>query len=179
LYSIVKKHDGLITVASRLGTGTIFQIYLPASDKEVTSVSNEEKAPVSGRGRILVMDDEEMIRTLAGKILSHLGYQVEVAVNGQEAIEQYQKAKGSGEPFDLLIMDLTIPGAMGGREAIERLLQIDPGARAIVSSGYSDDPILANYRTYGFKGVIKKPYRLTELSHIVHEVISQGDGGIH
>ena len=172
-YSIIKRHDGLITVNSKLGTGTIFQIYLPASDKEVTAVSNKEKVSISGRGRILVMDDEEMIRTLAGKILGHLGYQVEFAVNGQEAIEQYQKAKGSGEPFDLLIMDLTIPGAMGGREAIERLLQIDPCVRAIVSSGYSEDPILADYRTYGFKGVIKKPYRLTELSHIVHEVISQ------
>ncbi|MBI5039329.1 MAG: PAS domain S-box protein [Nitrospirae bacterium] len=172
-YSIIKRHDGLITVNSRLGTGTIFHIYLPASDKEIVSVSSDEKVPVSGRGRILVMDDEEMIRTLAGKILGHLGYQVALAVNGQEAIEQYQKARGSGKPFDLLIMDLTIPGAMGGKEAIERLLQIDPGVRTIVSSGYSDDPILANYRTYGFKGVIKKPYRLTELSHIVHEVISR------
>lgn len=177
-YSIIKRHDGLITVNSRLGTGTIFHIYLPASDKEIVSVSSDEKVPVSGRGRILVMDDEEMIRTLAGEILDHLGYQVALATNGQEAIEQYQKARGSGKPFDLLIMDLTVPGAMGGKEAIERLLQIDPGVRSIVSSGYSDDPILANYRTYGFKGVIKKPYRLTELSHIVHEVISQEDGWI-
>lgn len=178
-YSIIKRHNGLITVNSRLGTGTIFHIYLPASDKEIVSVPSDEKVPVSGKGRILVMDDEEMLRTLAGEILDHLGYQVVLATNGQEAIEQYQKASGSGEPFDLLIMDLTVPGAMGGKEAIERLLQIDPGVRAIVSSGYSDDPILTNYHTYGFKGVIKKPYRLTELSHIVHEVISQGDGGIY
>lgn len=172
-YSIIKRHDGLITVNSKLGTGTIFHIYLPASDKEIVSVSSDEKAPVSGKGRILVMDDEEMIRTLAGEILDHLGYQVALAVNGQETIEHYQKARDSGEPFDLIIMDLTVPGAMGGKEAIERLLQIDPGVRAIVSSGYSDDPILVNYRTYGFKGMIKKPYRLTELSHIVHEVISR------
>ncbi len=171
-YSIIKKHDGAITVSSQLGTGTIFNVYLPASEKEAASASREMNVPVSGSGKILVMDDEEVIRRLAGSILDYLGYEVELAANGEEAIEKFQNARDSGEPYGLLIMDLTVPGAMGGRETMELLLRIDPGARAIVSSGYSNDPVLADYRKYGFSGVVKKPYSVAELSRIVYEVIT-------
>ncbi len=171
-YSIIKKHDGAITVSSQLGTGTIFNVYLPASEKEAASASREMNVPVSGSGKILVMDDEEVIRRLAGSILDYLGYEVELAANGEEAIEKFQNARDSGEPYSLLIMDLTVPGAMGGRETMELLLRIDPGARAIVSSGYSNDPVLADYRKYGFSGVVKKPYSVAELSRIVYEVIT-------
>src|SRR3989304_2542869 len=171
-YSIIKKHDGLITVNSTPGFGTNFDIYLPASDKEVTYEASDNNIPVFGNGKILVMDDEEIIRRLAGDMLNYLGYQSDIAANGEEAIGKFQEARDSGEPYDLIIMDLTIPGAMGGKEAIERLLRIDPGVKAIVSSGYSNDPILANYRKYGFSGVVKKPYRIAELSQIVYEVIT-------
>lgn len=171
-YSIIKRHDGLITATSKLGAGTNFDIYLPASDKEVIPVAGDNDAPVYGKGKILVMDDEEIIRRLAGDILDYLGYQVEFAVSGEDAIEKYQKARDSGNPHDLIIMDLTIPGGMGGKEAIERLMCIDPSVRAIVSSGYSNDPILAEFRKYGFSGVVKKPYSVAELSQIVYEVIT-------
>lgn len=172
-YSIIKKHDGLITVSSKLGAGTNFNVYLPASEKEVVSVPREMNVPVPGSGKILVMDDEESIRRLAGEILGYLGYEVELADSGEEAIAKFQKARDSGEPFDLLIMDLTIPGAMSGKEAIELLLRIDPGVKAIVSSGYSNDPILADYRKHGFSGVVTKPYRVAGLSQIIYEVIKK------
>jgi PAS domain S-box-containing protein len=173
-YSIIKNHSGHIAVGSKLGVGTTFHIYLPVSEKPVPV---EEQAVaetlVLDEGRILVMDDEEDIRELLGSVLGEVGYEVEFTREGAEAIEQYVEAKDSGQPFDAVILDLTVPGGVGGKEVIEKLLEIDPEVKAIVSSGYSTDPIMADFRKYGFRGVIAKPYKIGELKEIVRRVITE------
>ncbi|MDP2690517.1 MAG: response regulator [Deltaproteobacteria bacterium] len=126
---------------------------------------------MSGGGKALVMDDEEMIREVAGELLALSGYEVEFAVNGEKAIEAYKNAKDAQRPFDLVILDLTVPGGIGGREAIGVLLQIDPGVKAIVSSGHSNDPVVSDYRRYGFRGVILKPYNVTNFVAEVRRVM--------
>jgi CheY-like chemotaxis protein len=127
--------------------------------------------PVSGKGKILLMDDEEIIREAVGAILESLGYRVTFVKDGTEAFVVYKTAKESGTPFDVVIMDLTIPGGMGGKEALKKLKETDPAVKAIVSSGYAHDPIIADYRKYGFLGVITKPYKVKELSEEVSRVM--------
>jgi CheY-like chemotaxis protein len=122
--------------------------------------------------RILVMDDEELVRELASSILASIGYRADTAINGSETINLYKEAMDSSNPFDAVILDLTIPGGMGGKETIQRLLEIDPEVKAIISSGYSNDPVLANFQEYGFKGVIAKPYGTRELSVVVNGLIT-------
>jgi DNA-binding NtrC family response regulator len=119
------------------------------------------------------MDDEEIVRDAAGRILQTAGYEVALATDGNEAIELYRKARESGKPFDAVILDLTVPGGIGGKDALKILLGIDPAVRAIVSSGYSHDPIMAHYQDYGFRGVIAKPYKIREMSEIVNRVITE------
>lgn len=160
-YSIVKKHGGYISFHTGAGSGTTFYIYLPASGKRI--VSKKAEADIACKGRVLVMDDDELIRKTAGEILTKIGCTVTDAADGAKAIELYMQAKENGEPFDLVIMDLTIPGGLGGKETIRRLLELDPTVKAVVSSGYSNDPVLSDYRHYGFKGVIVKPYEISEL----------------
>jgi PAS domain S-box-containing protein len=172
-YSILRKHDGFITVDSEIGVGTEFHLYLPASDGDVSAGTELEQEAISGEGKILVMDDDKMVCDVAGGILRHLGYKVDFAENGEEALNKYRKAMEIGKPFDVVIMDLTIPGGMGGRSAIALLLEMDPGAKAIVSSGYSEDPVMGNYEKFGFYGCIKKPYRVAELGRILLEVIKK------
>lgn len=172
-YSIVKKHNGHITVESRVGVGTTFYVYIPASQKQILHLEEkkEEMPSITGKGKLLIMDDEEIVREVAGEMLKHMGYEVEFAIDGGEAIELYKKAKEEGEPFDAVILDLTIPGGMGGRETIEKLLEIDPHVTAIVSSGYSNDPVMANFRKYGFKSVVTKPYKLNEMREALAEAM--------
>ena len=175
-YSIIHKHAGVITVESALGVGTTFCIYLPASKKiAARKASTHEEASIIRQGKILVMDDEEMVRKLAGDLWSIIGYEVGLARDGKEAIELYRKAKEVGKPFDIVMLDLTIPGGMGGRETIKRLLEIDPDVKAIVVSGYSNDPIMADCKAYGFIGAVTKPYNIEELRKLVGEII---DGNV-
>jgi len=173
-YSIVHRHDGYITVESKPGVGTTFFIYLPASEKEIPetkAIQEMEGRPIAGKGKILLMDDDELVRRIGGAILKHLGYQLEFAKDGAEAIELYQQAHISGEPFDAVILDLTVPGGMGGKEAIKQLLDINPNIKAIVSSGYSHDPVMSNFKEYGFSDVVVKPYSLEEMRQTLQQVI--------
>jgi CheY-like chemotaxis protein len=167
-YSIIKKHDGHMGVESKFGEGTIFHIYLPAFDK---ATPEKEIKLITGKGRILVMDDEESLRKVAGRMLDKLGYEPEFAKDGDEAIDSYKAAKESGKSYKAVILDLTVPGKMGGKKCVTRLLDIDPEVKAIVSSGYSDDPILANFQEYGFKGMVPKPFEFKSLGKVLHEVL--------
>jgi PAS domain S-box-containing protein len=173
VYSIVKNHDGHITVASS-EKGTTFFIYFPASFGARSRDVFSDKGIVGGRGKVLVMDDEEMIRNISGEMLRALGYEVVFARDGMEAVARYQEALAGERRIDIVIMDLTIPGGMGGEETIRKLRDLDPAVKAIVSSGYSNDPIMADYRTYGFRGVIVKPYDITNFSKVVQEVMLEG-----
>lgn len=170
-YSIIKKHNGQITVESKLGDGTVFRIYLPAAEGTVSKKDVKSEGVSPGSGRVLIMDDDETLRKSSKNVLKDVGYDVALAAEGGEAIALYQKAREEGKPFDAVILDLTVPGGMGGKDAIKKLLEIDPNVRAIVSSGYSNDPVMAEYRAHGFKGVVAKPYRIKELREAVHRVI--------
>lgn len=177
-YSIVKKHGGCISLESEVGVGTSCCIHLPASAGSPAEMDRAEGRLLAGRGKILVMDDEDSIREMLEGMLTELNYEVRSVYDGSEAIRAYREAREMDRPFDVVIMDLTVPGGMGGREAIGRLLEIDPKVKAIVSSGYSNDPIMSEYRKHGFSGVVPKPYRILELSRIIHEVISCNGNGV-
>lgn len=171
-YSIVKNHDGIIRVESHPGVGTTFTIDLPASDTEVAV----EEAPsavkrLARKGKILVLDDEEVICELVACALAPAGFTVTASYTADHSIQTYREAMEAGEPFDLVIMDLTIPGGMGGKEAIKKLKEIDPTVKGIVSSGYAMDPIMSRFSDYGFCGVIAKPYDIAQLERVVSEAI--------
>jgi PAS domain S-box-containing protein len=170
-YSIIKKHDGHITVESQLGVGTTFNVYLPSSKEKIRKKSEDASVDIQGKGKILAMDDEEMIRSLIQEMLHRMGYEVELANDGKEAIGLYRQALATGKPFDAVILDLTVPGAMGGKETIGRLCEIDANVKAIVSSGYSIDPVMSNYKEYGFCGVVEKPYNLLKLGETLNEIL--------
>jgi signal transduction histidine kinase/CheY-like chemotaxis protein len=170
-YAIVKKHDGHLAVESKLGRGTTFTVYLPASQERVAR-PEVEGATALGSGRVLVMDDEEVVRAAAGRMLARLGYEVELARDGDEALRAYTAASAGGRPFDVVVMDLTIPGGVGGEEAMRRLAALDPQARGIVSSGYSTDPVMADFRAHGFCCVLRKPYSIEDLGRAVAEAVA-------
>ena len=169
-YSIIDKHGGHITADSVLGEGTTFTIFLQASDKKIQSSDENVNIKHTGRGRILIMDDDVSILKMAGRMLKKMGYEYHVARDGKEAVETYQAKLNSQNPIDLVILDLTVPGGMGGQEAINQLLNIDPNIKAIVSSGYSSDPVMANYKAYGFCGVIPKPYSRDSVAEVLNEI---------
>ncbi|MCG8687641.1 MAG: response regulator [Desulfobacterales bacterium] len=173
-YSIVNKHKGHIFASSQLRTGTILTVYLPAeSPEKAKEIAMTSETPGSdSQARILVMDDEEHIRSITKKMLEKFGYTVTLTEDGRQAVEEYKKAFASGTRYDLVILDLTIPGGMGGKEASQEILTLDPDAHVVVSSGYSNDPVMANYDSYGLKGIIPKPFRLAELKETVHKLLS-------
>jgi PAS domain S-box-containing protein len=170
-YTIIKKHKGYIGVQSVLGVGTTFEIYLPALKKKFLEKEPAPELILDGTGKILLMDDETSIRDVAGEMLSQIGYQVAVAADGAEAISLYSQAKESGAPYDVVITDLTIPGGMGGKDVIAKLLLIDPEVKVIVSSGYSNDPVMSDYREYGFNDLVTKPYKIEELHQKIGKII--------
>ena len=175
-HSIVIQHGGDVLVDSKPDCGTTIHLYLPAatanSQEDNFENRQEQEIPLFGEGRILVMDDEEMIRKLAEEILTHLGYDFEFAKNGSEAVELYRSALEAKIPFDAVVLDLTVRGGMGGKETIQEILQLDPYVKGIVSSGYSADPGVTDFRKYGFKGVVAKPYTVEELSQELTRVLN-------
>jgi CheY-like chemotaxis protein len=173
-YSIVKNHGGLITVESEQHCGSTFTVYLPAARVEAAPVEPVATSdePINGSGRILVVDDEEAIRALVEFTLSRFGYEVAGAETASQGIELYREALICGHRFDLVILDLTLPGGMGGKEALKKLIDIDPMVTAIVSSGYAMDATMSRYEDFGFRGVIAKPYEAAELGRTVRDVIA-------
>ncbi len=187
-YSIVKKHGGHITVDSEIGVGTTFHIHLPASQMEISKEPANINAyrpdnkhlekmdawkPATSKGRILIVDDEITIRTVLCKLLRNLDYEVDSVEEGSEAIRSYKIANRSGKPFDAVILDLTIPGGIGGKATIEKLLEIDPEVKAIVSSGYANDPVMTDHIKYGFKSVLAKPHEICQLDETLQNIIAQ------
>jgi len=170
-HSIVANHHGAITVDSQVGHGSVFTVYLPAAEGEAVAPPAAAAELVRGRGLVLIMDDEESVRQVAGKIVRALGYDVAFARDGREAVDCWREARAKGQPFDVAIMDLTVPGGMGGREAMRELLAVDPEAKAVVSSGYCQDPVMANYRDYGFRDVLAKPYYVLDVSRALSALL--------
>ncbi|MBI5442030.1 MAG: PAS domain-containing protein [Deltaproteobacteria bacterium] len=171
-YSIVKRHGGELEARSKLGEGATFCVHLPASEKVHPPAEPPPAVSRSGSGRLLVMDDEEAIRELLADVLPQLGYEAEFAADGAEAVELYRKAAEDGRPFDGVVLDLTVPGGMGGKETLERLRALAPGVKAIASSGYAADPILSEPARFGFADVIAKPYRIADLARVLSRVLS-------
>jgi two-component system cell cycle sensor histidine kinase/response regulator CckA len=172
-YSIIRNHNGKIDVKSEIGHGTTFVIYLPAAATVKREEQARQAAASPGRtGRILVMDDDPVILDVAGELIRALGHSAEFSKEGTEAVAKYREAQRSGCPFDIVILDLTIRGGMGGVETLRLLSEIDPGVKTVVSSGYSDDEAIAGYREQGFKAVLKKPYHFDELRDVLNRLLN-------
>ncbi|MGL1933979.1 MAG: response regulator [Fibrobacterales bacterium] len=171
-YVIAQKHGGELSVTTN-GDGLTYRVRIPEHDVEEISEGSKESSAVVPAGtpmKILIMDDDELILTFLSEALTHVGHSVEVAIEGYEAVCKYRSAYELGNPFQLVIMDLTVPGGMGGEEAIKRILKINPDVAAIISSGYSTDLVLANHSAFGFKDVLQKPYSVKELLQVVQTV---------
>jgi CheY-like chemotaxis protein len=162
-FSIIRSHGGAVVARSTKDEGSRFTVYLPASEEDRFQSSVATGDSYDGHGRLLIMDDDEAVRSAAAELLETIGYEVETASDGSQAIALYTEAMETGRRFDAVVLDLTVPHGIGGRETMARLLEIDPKVKAIVSSGYSTDPVMANYREHGFAGVAVKPYRLADL----------------
>ena len=178
VHSIIKRHDGHIEVTSKTGgskSGTTFTIYLLSaaeSAAEQTKKSSVRPLPVM-QGHILVMDDEPLVRQLAESGITALGCTVVTSTDGQEAINLYRKALKQGKPFDGVLLDLTVPGGMGGKQTLEFLRELNPNVRAAVFSGYSNDPIMSNYEEFGFVAAISKPFRIISLSEVIAKLLER------
>jgi PAS domain S-box-containing protein len=176
VYSIVRKHEGHVEVESALGRGTTFRIWLPAAAELKPAPEPEPDLVAAKTGRILFMDDEEAIRDMTCALLARLGYSVTAVNDGAAVVKAYKAAKQVCRPYDVVMMDLTVPGGMGGREAMQELLKFDPQVRAIVSSGYSSDPVMADYQEFGFRARVAKPYRVQDLAKALRTVLAETVG---
>jgi len=172
-HAIVTEHGGAIIVDSKIGAGTTFHVYLPATDQPIPVAREirEEGGLLVGQGRILLMDDQDMVRRGACELLERLGYTPVATHDGEEAIRLYQEALSAGEPFDAVILDLTVPQGMGGKATVKELLATDPEAIVLISSGYIHDPLVTEHARHGFRGVLLKPYDLAELGKVLSAVL--------
>jgi PAS domain S-box-containing protein len=176
VFSIIKRHQGHIEVSSVVGRGTTFTFWLPAAKSfQAQPTPLVPFAGAGAGGRVLFMDDEEPILKMAERLMKRMGLEFESVADGKQAIERYRAAKEAGRPFDLVVMDLTIPGGMGGREAISVLREYDPNVKAIVSSGYSSDLAMSDFRKHGFKGMVAKPYDISELASVIRTVLADAE----
>jgi len=175
VYSIIRKHQGHVEVESDLGKGTAFHIWLPAAPEAQPAQPESSGEIVPMSGRLLFMDDEATICLMAKTLLTRIGFAVTTTPDGAAAVAAYAEAMRAGDPFRVVIMDLTVPGGMGGLEAMHELLALDAGVVAIVSSGYSSDPVMANYRKHGFRGMVPKPYKITDLARAIRTVLENVD----
>lgn len=172
-YSIVRNHGGTIHVSSEVGKGSTISVYLPATaDTHLAAPAPEKVRGQTRKGKILIMDDEAMVRDVARAMITTLRHEVACAEHGEEAVMMYLQARQQGAPFDIVILDLTIRGGMGGEETIKKLLQIDPEVKAVVSSGYADDSVIADYQSYGFCATLNKPYTMKALSNTLEALLA-------
>ncbi|MDY0063095.1 MAG: PAS domain-containing protein, partial [Myxococcota bacterium] len=173
--AVIKRHDGHLMAFSQEGEGTTLQFYLPANTPSEHSLTTSLPNATLDRGRVLLLEDEQQLQTVARLMLETLGYKVVVVANGAAAVDEFRQALHAGRPFDLVITDLTIPAGMGGKEAVRQMMELDPGVRAIVSSGYPDDPAMQNYRKFGFSGAVAKPYQLQDLERVIQRVQDEAE----
>ena len=171
-HRIIRNHGSSIVLESEPGAGSAFTTYLPASEAEIPSTAQPPPQPTEEPARVLILDDEEAICMVIQYALEDLGHQVTITHDGKDAVAAYDAAMKEGKTFDLVISDLTIPGGMGGKETIKRLCEIDPEVRAIVSSGYANDPVISRYQEFGFTGMLAKPYQIDAMCRKVTEVLA-------
>ena len=173
-YSIIKKHGGHIAVSSKVNAGTTFSVYLPATCRDTAQDIPITLDIVQGQGRVLVLDDESVVRNMFGQFLFRFGFEVVLTTTGEETVEKFKEAKEQGQLFTLVILDLTVRGGMGGKDALNEIQKIDPRVKAIVTSGYSNDPVMSRFKEYGFKGRLAKPFDFGELNIVIKQVLALG-----
>jgi CheY-like chemotaxis protein len=175
-YAVIKKHGGEILAENEPGQGARFTLYIPANPDTAMTETAAMLPASQARRQILLMDDEAFIRTATSALLEKMGHRVSAVAHGQEAIDEYERVRQTGQPFDIVILDLTIPGGMGGRDALSRLREIDPAVRAIASSGYSEDAVMSDPIRHGFKSALAKPYNRDELVLALNKALLQDAG---